>query len=58
MKTIKRISIIIMLSLLLLCACKNNDYLKYKVEDNYLIVIIDDIEYNIGVIEYDSDDLK
>ena len=59
MKYIKRVSfILIILSFLFLIGCNNKDYLSYRIDDKELIVIIDDLEYNVGEIEYNSKDLK
>ena len=58
MKYIKIInSILIILLFFLLIGC-NNDYLSYKIKDEQLIIIIDDIEYNVGEIEYNNSDLE
>ena len=62
MKYIKRICLsIIMLLLLLLIGCnnkKNDDYLSYRIDGEQLIVIIDDVEYNVGEVEYNNKDLN
>ena len=60
MKYIKRVSfILIILSFLFLIGCNNKkDYLSYRIDDKQLIVIIDDLEYNVGEVEYNSKDLK
>jgi hypothetical protein len=58
MKYIKIInSILIILLFFLLIGC-NNDYLSYKIKDEQLIIIIDDIEYNVGEIEYNNSALE
>ena len=58
MKYIKIInSFFIILLFFLLIGC-NNDYLSYKIKDEQLIIIIDDIEYNVGEIEYNNSDLE
>ena len=60
MKYIRRISfVLIILVFLLLIGCSNkNDNASYRIDNDNLIVIIDDVEYNLGEIEYDSKDLK
>ena len=59
MKCMKKISfILIILSFLFLIGCNKKDYLSYRIDDKQLIVIIDDLEYNVGEIEYNSKDLK
>ena len=62
MKYIKRvITVLIILSFLLLTGCsnKNNeDGLSYRIDNNHLIVMINEVEYDAGEVEYNSKDLK
>ena len=60
MKYIKRINYILIISLfMLLMGCSNkNDNSTYKIDNGCLIVVIDDVEYNIGEVKYNSSDLK
>ena len=61
MKYIKKISFVLILLLFLLllgCNKDDNEYLSYRIDNEQLIVIIDDVEYNVGEIEYNSKDLK
>ena len=60
MKYIKKINFIlfILLFIIFIGCNKKNEYLSYKIVDEQLIVIIDDVEYNVGEIEYNSNDLK
>ena len=62
MKYIKRvITVLIILSFLLLIGCsnKNNeDGLSYRIDNEHLIVMINEVEYDAGEVEYNSKDLK
>ena len=60
MKYIKKINFIlfILLFIIFIGCNKKNEYLLYRIVDEQLIVIIDDVEYNVGEIEYNSSDLK
>ena len=58
MKYIKRIIIVLIIFLLLLGCNNKNDKSSYKIENGNLIVVIDNVEYNLGEVEYNSNDLK
>ncbi len=58
MKYIKRIILVLIIFLLLLGCNNKNDKSSYKIENGNLIVVIDNVEYNLGEVEYNSNDLK